>query len=92
MDDASNFLPLYLRFVRGIIDTNDLPLNASREILQEHHLIDTIKKAVTKRMVESLKVLKKESLDKYKDFWNEYVLVLKEGPSEDRENKDTIAN
>jgi molecular chaperone HtpG len=92
MDDASNFLPLYLRFVRGIIDTNDLPLNVSREILQEHHLVDTIKKAVTKRMLDSLKALKKESFDKYKNFWNEYGLVLKEGPAEDRENKDTIAS
>jgi molecular chaperone HtpG len=92
MDDASNFLPLYLRFVRGIIDTDDLPLNVSREILQEHHLVDTIKKAVTKRMLDSLKALKKESFDKYKDFWNEYGLVLKEGPAEDRENKDTIAS
>ncbi|NCU88474.1 MAG: molecular chaperone HtpG [Proteobacteria bacterium] len=92
MDDASNFLPLYLRFVRGIIDTNDLPLNVSREILQEHHLVDTIKKAVAKRMLDSLKALKKESFDKYKDFWNEYGLVLKEGPAEDRENKDTIAS
>ena len=92
MDDASNFLPLYLRFVRGIIDTNDLPLNVSREILQEHHLVDTIKKAVTKRMLDSLKALKKESFDKYKNFWKEYGLVLKEGPAEDRENKDTIAS
>jgi len=92
MDDASNFLPLYLRFVRGIIDTNDLPLNVSREILQEHHLVDTIKKAVTKRMLDSLKALKKDSFDKYKEFWNEYGLVLKEGPAEDRENKDLIAS
>jgi molecular chaperone HtpG len=63
MDDASNFLPLYLRFVRGIIDTNDLPLNVSREILQEHHLVDIIKKAVTKRMLDSLKALKKDSFE-----------------------------
>ena len=48
MDDASHFLPLYLRFVRGIIDTSDLPLNVSREILQEHHLVDTIKKGIQK--------------------------------------------
>ena len=92
MDDASNFLPLYLRFVRGIIDTNDLPLNVSREILQEHHLVDTIKKAVTKRMLDSLKALKNDSFDKYEEFWNEYGLVLKEGPAEDFENKDTIAS
>jgi molecular chaperone HtpG len=62
MDDASNFLPLYLRFVRGIIDTNDLPLNVSREILQEHNLVDTIKKAITKRILDSLKALKKNLL------------------------------
>ena len=92
MDDASNFLPLYLRFVRGIIDTSDLPLNVSREILQEHYLVDTIKKAVTKRMLDSLKALKKDSFDKYKEFWKEYGLVLKEGPAEDRENKDLIAS
>ena len=54
MDDASHFLPLYLRFVRGIIDTSDLPLNVSREILQEHHLVDTIKKGVTKKILDSL--------------------------------------
>ena len=92
MDDASNFLPLYLRFVRGIIDTSDLPLNVSREILQEHQLVDSIKKAATKRMLDSLKDLKTNSFDKYKEFWNEYGLVLKEGPAEDHENKETIAS
>jgi molecular chaperone HtpG len=92
MDDASNFLPLYLRFVRGVIDTNDLPLNVSREILQEDHQVDSIKKAITKRILDSLKLLKKDSFDKYKEFWNEYGLVLKEGPAEDRENKDLIAS
>ena len=92
MDDASNFLPLYLRFVRGIIDTSDLPLNVSREILQEHQLVDTIKKAATKRMLDSLKDLKNNSFDKYKQFWDEYGLVLKEGPAEDHENKEAIAS
>ena len=92
MDDASNFLPLYLRFVRGIIDTSDLPLNVSREILQEHQLVDSIKKAATKRMLDSLKDLKKNSFDKYKEFWDEYGLVLKEGPAEDHENKEAIAS
>ncbi len=92
MDDASNFLPLYLRFVRGIIDTSDLPLNVSREILQEHQLVDSIKKAATKRMLDSLKDLKTNSFDKYKEFWDEYGLVLKEGPAEDHENKETIAS
>ena len=75
MDDASNFLPLYLRFVRGIIDTSDLPLNVSREILQEHQLVDNIKKAATKRILDSLTELKKNSFEKYKEFWDEYGLV-----------------
>ena len=92
MDDASNFLPLYLRFVRGIIDTSDLPLNVSREILQEHQLVDTIKKSVTKRILDSLKSLKSDSFDEYKGFWKEYGLVLKEGPAEDFENKELIAS
>ena len=92
MDDASNFLPLYLRFVRGIIDTGDLPLNVSREILQEHPLVDTIKKGVTKKILESLKSLKDLSLDKYKEFWLEYGLVLKEGPAEDFEKKELISS
>ena len=92
MDDASNFLPLYLRFVRGIIDTSDLPLNVSREILQEHQLVDSIKKAATKRMLDSLKSMKEDSFEKYKQFWDEYGLVLKEGPAEDHENKDIIAS
>ena len=93
MDDASlTSYPYILRFVRGIIDTSDLPLNVSREILQDHHLVDTIKKAVTKRVVDSLEKLKKDQPDKYKDFWKEYGLVLKEGPAEDFENKELIAS
>ena len=92
MDDATNFLPLYLRFVRGIIDTSDLPLNVSREILQEHHLVDTIKKSVTKKVLDSLVKMKKKSLDSYKDFWKEYGLVIKEGPAEDFENRELLAS
>ena len=92
MDDASHFLPLYLRFIRGIIDTSDLPLNVSREILQEHQLVETIKKGATKRVLDSLINLKKDSFDKYKDFWNEYGLVLKEGTAEDFENKELISS
>ena len=92
MDDASHFLPLYLRFVRGIIDTSDLPLNVSREILQDHHLVDTIKKGITKKVLDKLADLKKDSFDKYKDFWKEYGLVLKEGTAEDFENKELIAS
>ena len=92
MDDASNFLPIYLRFLRGILDTNDLPLNVSREILQNNPMVDTIKKALTKRTLDLLKKLKEKSFDKYKEFWNEYGLVLKEGPAEDIENKELIAS
>jgi len=92
MDDASNFLPLYLRFLRGVIDTNDLPLNISREILQSNPLVDTIKKSITKRALESLKKLKDDSFDKYKEFWKEFGLVLKEGPAEDFENKELISS
>lgn len=92
MDDATNFLPLYLRFVRGIIDTSDLPLNVSREILQEHHLVDTIKKSVTKKVLDALTKMKNKSLDSYKEFWKEYGLVIKEGPAEDFENKELLAS
>ena len=87
MDDATNFLPLYLRFVRGIIDTSDLPLNVSREILQEHQLVDTIKKSITKKVLDALVKLKNKSLDSYQEFWKEYGLVIKEGPAEDYENR-----
>ncbi len=92
MDDASNFLPLYLRFLRGIIDTNDLPLNVSREILQSNPLVDTIKKSITKRTLDSLKKLKDDSYEEYLEFWKEFGLVLKEGPAEDIENRELIAS
>jgi len=92
MDDASHFLPLYLRFVRGIIDTSDLPLNVSREILQDHVLVDTIRKGITKRLLDSLKKLKTDDFENYQNFWKEYGLVLKEGPAEDLENKELISS
>ena len=92
MDDASNFLPIYLRFLRGILDTNDLPLNVSREILQNNPMVDTIKKALTKRILDALTKLKDKSFNKYKELWNEYGLVLKEGPAEDFENRELIAS
>ncbi|MAU69597.1 MAG: molecular chaperone HtpG [Gammaproteobacteria bacterium] len=92
MDDASNFLPIYLRFLRGILDTNDLPLNVSREILQNNPMVDTVKKSLTKRTLDTLKKLKENSIDKYKEFWDEYGLVLKEGPAEDFENRELIAS
>ena len=92
MDDASNFLPLYLRFLRGVIDTNDLPLNVSREILQSNPLVDTIKKSITKRTLDALRKLKDDSYEKYLEFWKEFGLVLKEGPAEDIENRELIAS
>ena len=92
MDDASNFLPLYLRFLRGVIDTNDLPLNVSREILQSNPLVDTIKKSITKRTLDSLKKLQDDSYEEYLEFWKEFGLVLKEGPAEDIENRELIAS
>ena len=92
MDDASNFLPLYLRFLRGVIDTNDLPLNVSREILQSNPLVDTIKKSITKRTLDSLKKLKDDFYEEYLEFWKEFGLVLKEGPAEDIENRELIAS
>ena len=91
MDDAVHFLPLYLRFIRGVIDSSDLPLNVSREILQDHPLVDSIKKALTKRVIDALKKLKDNDINAYKEFWNEYGLVLKEGPAEDFEHKEAIA-
>ena len=91
MDDAIHFLPLYLRFIRGVIDSSDLPLNVSREILQDHPLVDSIKKALTKRVIDALKKLKDNDIDVYKQFWKEYGLVLKEGPAEDFEHKESIA-
>ncbi len=92
MDDASSFLPLYLRFIRGIVDTNDLPLNVSREILQQHALVDTIKKSITKKILDALSKLKKDNFDEYKLFWKQYGLVMKEGPAEDFDNKELIAS
>ena len=92
MDDANHFLPLYLRFVRGIIDTSDLPLNVSREILQDHVLVDTIRKGITKRLLDSLKKLKTDDFENYQNFWKEYGLVLKEGPAEDLENKELVSS
>ena len=92
MDDAAHFLPIYLRFVKGVIDSNDLPLNVSREILQEHPLVESIKKAVTKRVLDALKKLKKDDLKAYQEFWYEFGLALKEGPAEDYENKEEIAS
>lgn len=90
MDDADNFMPRYLRFVKGIIDSKDLPLNVSREILQHSVLVDKIKTASVKRVLGMLEKLAKDN-EKYQELWNQLGKVLKEGPIEDADNKDRIA-
>ncbi len=91
MDDAEQFMPNYLRFMRGLIDSNDLPLNVSREILQDNKITATLRKALTKRSLQMLEKLAKDDAEKYLQFWKEFGLVLKEGPAEDFANKETIA-
>lgn len=91
MDDATQFLPRYLRFVKGIVDASDLPLNVSREILQDNKQVDSIKSACTKRILTLLEKLSTQDLETYQRFWDEFGLVMKEGPIEDFANRDTIA-
>lgn len=91
MDDVNQFLPRYLRFVKGIIDASDLPLNVSREILQDNKKVDSIRTASTKRILSTLDKLSSNDKEKYQKFWNEFGLVIKEGPIEDAANKEAIA-
>jgi molecular chaperone HtpG len=91
MDDAEQFLPLYLRFTKGVVDSNDLSLNVSREILQQDPAVESMKSALTKRVLDMLEKLKKNDPDKYQSFWKEFGNVLKEGPSEDYANREKIA-
>lgn len=91
MDDAKQFLPQYLRFMRGVIDSNDLPLNISREILQDNPLIPKIRGALIKRILSILADLAKKDQDKYAKFWQQFGKVLKEGPAEDYANREQIA-
>ncbi|KGQ28676.1 molecular chaperone HtpG [Gallibacterium anatis] len=92
MDDAEQFMPNYLRFIKGLIDSNDLPLNVSREILQDNKVTAALRKALTKRALGMLeKLAKDEDKSKYQQFWQEFGLVLKEGPAEDPANKEEIA-
>jgi molecular chaperone HtpG len=90
MDEAEQFLPLYLRFVKGVLDTNDLSLNVSREILQKDPKVDTLRKALTKRVLGMLESLAKDEAQ-YTAFWSEFGNVLKEGPAEDFENRERVA-
>ncbi|CAM3110735.1 heat shock protein 90 [Ectopseudomonas mendocina] len=91
MDQADQFLPLYLRFIKGVVDSNDLSLNVSREILQSGPVIDSMKSALTKRVLDMLEKLAKDKPDDYKSFWKAFGQVLKEGPAEDFANKEKIA-
>lgn len=90
MDDAEQFLPLYLRFIRGIVDSNDLSLNVSREILQKDPAIDSMRSALTKRSLDMIEKLADDE-EKYQAFWDEFGQVLKEGPAEDHGNREKVA-
>ncbi|MGO8756434.1 MAG: molecular chaperone HtpG [Gallionellaceae bacterium] len=91
MDDAEQLMPLYLRFVRGVVDSSDLPLNVSREILQESKDIEAIRKGCTSKVLGMLSDLAENDQEKYAKFWGEFGRVLKEGIGEDFTNKDKIA-
>ncbi|WP_375750805.1 molecular chaperone HtpG [Vibrio sp. HN007] len=91
MDDAEQFMPTYLRFVRGLIDSNDLPLNVSREILQDNKVTQSLRNACTKRVLTMLERMAKNDDEKFLSFWNEFGQVIKEGLAEDFSNKEKIA-
>jgi molecular chaperone HtpG len=91
MDDAEQFLPLYLRFIKGIVDSNDLSLNVSREILQKDKTVTSLKSALSKRALDMLEKLARDEPEKYQTFWKAFGNVLKEGPAEDYSNREAIA-
>jgi molecular chaperone HtpG len=91
MDDVSQFMPNYLRFVRGIVDTNALPLNISREILQDNPTMTKLRAALVKRALDMLEKLAKDEPEKYTKFWEHFGNVLKEGPAEDFANREKVA-
>ena len=91
MDEAEKLMPRYLRFVRGLVDSNDLPLNVSREILQDNKIIDTIRSASVKRVLSMLDKLAEKQPDEYASFWTEFGACLKEAPGEDFGNKEQVA-
>lgn len=90
MDDADQFMPMYLRFMKGVLDSADLPLNVSREILQSNQTVENMKGALTKRSLEMLAKLASSEGDDYKEFWKQFGQVLKEGPAEDYANREKI--
>ena len=91
MDDAEQFMPMYLRFVKGVLDSADLPLNVSRELLQKTPMVDSIRAALTKRVLDMLAKMATSEPEKYATFWSQFGAVLKEGPSEDHNNREKIA-
>ncbi|MFI8717723.1 molecular chaperone HtpG [Stenotrophomonas sp. NPDC077464] len=91
MDQAEQFLPLYLRFIKGVVDSNDLSLNVSREILQSGPVIDSMKSALTRRSLDMLEKLAADKPEVYAGFWKQFGQVLKEGPAEDFNNREKIA-
>ena len=91
MDDVQKLMPMYLRFIKGIIDTNDLPLNVSREILQQSRDLDQIRAGAVKKILSMLEDIAKNRAEDYTQFWNTFGSVLKEGIGEDAANKDKIA-
>jgi len=91
LDQADQFLPLYLRFIKGVVDSADLPLNVSRELLQSGPVVDSMKSALTKRALDMLDKLAKDKPEDYSKFWKEFGQVMKEGPSEDFANRERIA-
>ncbi|EOD7314815.1 TPA: molecular chaperone HtpG [Proteus mirabilis] len=91
MDEAEQFMPNYLRFIRGLVDSNDLPLNVSREILQDSSVTRNLRSALTKRALQMLQKLADNNPEEYQTFWKEFGLVLKEGPAEDHANIEAIA-
>jgi|TARA_R110000850_G_scaffold232603_7_gene357579 molecular chaperone HtpG len=91
MEDSEQLMPRYLRFIRGVIDTNDLPLNVSREILQSSKVIDTIRAASVKKILSELNKMANNEPEQYAEFWKEFGQVIKEGPGEDFANKEALA-
>ena len=92
MDEAEQFLPMYLRFVKGVLDSSDLPLNVSRELLQQNQQVDAIRSALTKRVLDMLSKMASKQPDDYIRFWDTFGAVLKEGPAEDFTNREKIAD
>ncbi|MFL0796745.1 MAG: molecular chaperone HtpG [Cellvibrionaceae bacterium] len=90
MDEAEQFLPVYLRFIKGVVDSNDLSLNVSREILQQDPAVESMKNALTKRSLDMLDKMAKKQPEDYAEFWKQFGEVLKEGPGEDFNNKEKI--